>query len=148
MCGPAKYGKENLLKTRLATLFRIRNGVEADIAKLWEMRCEASHQGKAFSDDFSVVIKPLERLTLGAMVFALDNLPSVKTIDALWNQVASYSLPPEVLLDHPKSRAAVVRLIADFGTWKGAGILTDNVFNQLSKIFQDNTPLKSKHVPN
>jgi hypothetical protein len=112
------------------------------------MRCEASHQGKAFTNDFASVIEPLERLALGVIVFALDNLQSEKTIDALWNRVGSYSLPSEVLLDRPKHRAAVVRLMGEFGIWKGAGILTDHVFNQLSKLFQNRVAPEPKQQPN
>lgn len=144
VCGPAKFGKEKLLRERLSALFRTRNGIEAEISKLWKMRCEASHQGKAFTNDFSSVIEPLERLTLGVIVFALDHLQSEKTFDALWNRVGSYSLPSEVLLDHPKHRAAVVRMMGEFGIWKGAGILTDNVFDQLSKIFQNRVTSEPK----
>jgi hypothetical protein len=139
VCGSEIHGKGALLKSRLSSLFRSRNGVEEEVAKLWKMRCEASHQGKAFSNDFSAVIEPLERLTLGAMVFALDNLKSAKTIDGLWNGASSYTLPNEVLLARPTNRAAVIQMIGDYGTWKGAGILTDHVFSQLSKIFQKNT---------
>jgi hypothetical protein len=148
VCGPAKFGKEKLLTERLSALFRARNGIEAEISKLWKMRCEASHQAKAFTNDFASVIEPLERLTLGVIVFALDNLQSEKTIDSLWNRVGSYSLPSEVLLDRPKHRVAVVRMMGEFGIWKGAGILTDNVFNQLSKIFQDKKTHDSKQQPN
>lgn len=132
VCGPRKHGHGELLKKRLSSLFRTRNGIEAEIEKLWIMRCEASHQGKAFSSKFSAVIEPLEKLTLGVMVFALDNLASVKTIDELWNKASSYILPPEVLMERPKNRVPVISMTSEIGRWPNAGLLTDSVFKQLS----------------
>ena len=134
VCGSEKRGHKGLLKSRLSSLFRAKIGVEAEIETLWEMRCEASHQGKAFSVKFGTVIEPLENLTLGAMVFALDHLSSVKSIDELWTKAPAYFLPAEVLMDRPKPRVPVFTIIGEVGKWPNAGIHTDKVFMQLSKM--------------
>jgi hypothetical protein len=136
VCGPREHGHGKLLKQRVSSLFRTRNGVEAEVEKLWKMRCEASHQGKAFSSKFSAVIEPLEQLTLGVMVFALDSLTAVKTIEELWDKAASYSLPPEVVMERPKTRVPVIHMIGEIGQWGGAGLLTDGVFKQLSTAIE------------
>ena len=134
VCGPRKNGHGPLLKQRLPSLFRTRNNINAEVAKLWTMRCGASHQGKAFSSEFSSVIEPLERLALGVMIFALDNLASVKTIDELWAMAPSYSLPPEVMMERPKTRVPVIHMMShEVAKWIGAGHLTEIVFSQLGK---------------
>lgn len=137
VCGPRQQGHGKLLRERLSELFRNRNGITAEVQQLWQKRCEASHQGKAFSNDFSVLIEPIDTLVLGTMVFAIDHLAKTKTIDELWNNYPPhYTLPAEAAMERPPEirRLAAVRLIGNTElAWVNIGLLTDSIFDQLNR---------------
>ena len=134
VCGPKRDDHRKLLENRLSTLFRANTGLAASIKDLWRMRCEASHQGKAFSHEFAHMLELLERLNLGVMVFALDHITSLSTIDDLWNRAASYVLPVEATMERPAGtfRMPVVRGMSGIGKWADAGLFTDAAFIQIS----------------
>lgn len=132
VCGPVEHGHGKLLKERLSLLFRHRNGISDEVAKLWRKRCEASHQGKAFSDSFATLIDPVERLVLGTIVFAVNHVKRARTIEELWTlHAAKYDLPAEATMERPPeiTRFATTGLIADPKLkLKNVGLLADHIF--------------------
>lgn len=131
VCGPRTHGHGNLLKNRLSVLFRHRINIAAEVQELWRIRCEASHQGKAFDDTFSTLIEPIERLALGCLVFAVDHVRTTKTIDELWTKALGYALPKEAIIDRPPEiqRRAIVRLISQpKHQWNNVGKMVDSIF--------------------
>jgi hypothetical protein len=123
VCGSKTAGKHTLLKTRLGVLFReSASPVAADIRELWELRCTASHQAKAFpfedvpdSINHSAHIAKLERLFQGATLFALDHLDNSQTVEQLWDKAALYNLPACALAERPSDipRFAIERALLD-----------------------------------
>ena len=82
VCGSEQRRKKHLLTTRLGALFRTTGFAQAkDIERLWELRCTASHQAKAFelandpdSVNHAAYIESVDRLFRGVLVFALDSI--------------------------------------------------------------------------
>jgi hypothetical protein len=109
VCGAIREKKRQTLISRLSSLFAKANrNIHEDIKKLWTFRNEASHQAKAFHDDDIPGSKPihLEVVTIeyylaGVFVFALDHIETAQTVEALWSQLAGYSLPDYALLERP-----------------------------------------------
>jgi hypothetical protein len=131
VCGSRKNGHRQLLTTRLPLLFKTWPGLDEEVKRLWGFRCAASHQGNSSHSQMSTLIQPVEKLTLGVMVFALDNLKEAKTTDELWNRVSSYTLPDQLTIDHPQYAAVVTHLMGDVGIWRSVGVITDHVFEEL-----------------
>jgi len=83
------------LQRRLSSLFRgIRQGIGGEVERLWELRCTASHQAKAFPFEdipdgvnHAAYIAAVDYLFRGALVFALDCLDECSTVEALWGRV-------------------------------------------------------------
>ena len=100
VCGDEEGKKKKLLVDRLVPLFSSVAGMGArEIERLWELRCSASHQAKAFEfeeDPNTNIHAPhvveVERFFVGSLVFALDHC-HVQTIDDLWRDVHNYKLP-------------------------------------------------------
>jgi O-succinylbenzoate synthase len=95
------------------------------------MRCEASHQGKAFSEKFATSIGWIESLVLGTVVFALDHITTASTIEQLWTHASSYILPPETTIERPSeiTRGAIVSASIETSLkWTGLGQLFDHCF--------------------
>lgn len=134
VCGSEKYGHGKLLEERLSQLFRHRGNIKTEVRELWGMRCEASHQGKAFSNDFPKSITLLENLVLGTVVFAIDHLKTLKTIDELWKNAASYISPAEAIMERPPEirRLAALQLIGSANLkWTNVGLLVDKGFDSI-----------------
>jgi len=128
VCGPAAFGKKRLLVERLSKLFRHRSKIESQINELWGMRCEASHQGKAFSTKFAVMIGRIDNLMLGTMVFALDHIDKAIKIDDLWQFASNYSLPSEAFDESTKHVATRIAGKTEV-KWIGVGSLIDSIFS-------------------
>ena len=110
VCGSEQHNKENLLKRRLDALFaRSGRDVAKDTQRIWKLRCEASHQAKAFHDEeipgsvpLATEIVLVEYFLTGAFVFALDQIETTTSVDQLWSgRLSSYSLPEYALLERP-----------------------------------------------
>ena len=139
VCGPARNKKERLLTTRLKALFApsARN-VPADVAALWDMRCEASHQAKAFHDDSVPDSKPiqlsivtLEYYLTGVLVFTLDHVGQVTSIDELWSMQQKYKLPDYALLERPQDmpKIPILNFLVETKLWaNNAGVMTDVIY--------------------
>jgi hypothetical protein len=135
-CGSATAKKHAMIKTRLEALFPQSAGVKADIEKLWLLRCEASHQGKAFhlynvtgSPRLEREIGLLEYYFTAVLVFAVENV-SAGTVDALWKTAGTYQLPSWASLERPAEmpRYAISRYTSRVGTLNGAGPLIDAIY--------------------
>ncbi|HYE30281.1 MAG TPA: hypothetical protein VEH27_02530 [Methylomirabilota bacterium] len=114
VCGPALFNHGHLLKTRISCLFRKIPEVCCTVSDLWNHRCSASHQARAFEqfggEHLPALIPTLDLLFSGLFVFAVDLSPRVTTVKDLWGEAARYALPPELLVQHPpNSRFAVSR---------------------------------------
>ena len=134
VCGSQKFGHGKLLEERLSQLFRHRANIKTEVRELWEMRCEASHQGKAFSNDFPKSISLLENFVLGTVVFAIDHLQTLRKIDELWKNAASYVLPAEAIMERPPEirRLAALQLIGSANLkWTNVGLLVDKGFDSI-----------------
>jgi hypothetical protein len=131
VCGPSRHSHGELLRRRLCRLFRHRMGIEEEVRTLWRMRCEASHQGKAFADLLSVLVNRVEALIVGAAVFALDNLKVAATVDELWDKhVSNYILPGEAIQERPPKicRFPFTSLVVDRKLeWTNVGPLVDSI---------------------
>lgn len=105
VCGPERHNHGNLLRTRIPALFPTIPAASSQIADLWNYRCSASHQARAFErfggDALPAHIPTLDFFFIGLFVFAIDHCESVSTFDELWREAPSYSLPPEILLERP-----------------------------------------------
>jgi hypothetical protein len=129
VCGPATSHKSQLLRQRLPALFRDPS-LEAQVERLWDLRCDASHQAKAFYSDSFPDAEPLQmhiglldQLFTGALVFALDNLQK-QSVPQLWASVASYRMPPYAAQVRPADmhRIPALRLTLDLHLrWPGMG---------------------------
>jgi hypothetical protein len=132
VCGDAKSNKEKLLKKRLSALFRHLTNVEKQIGDLWVMRCEASHQGKAFAAKFAPSISQIEMFTIGVTAFALDHIKQVNKIEDLWKHADTYILPPEAILERPAEimRCPMTRTVGVTSVkWNNIGPVIDNIFD-------------------
>lgn len=57
VCGPAKSDKAGLLKNRLSALAQSSwPKIATDIQRMWEERCEASHQALAFKPELQAEV--------------------------------------------------------------------------------------------
>jgi len=134
VCGSVKTGHGKLLKQRLSELFRHRKSIAKEVEELWRKRCEASHQGKAFSESFAVLVDSVETLALGTIVFAINHVKLAKTVDELWNRYATkYQLPAEVTAERPPeiSRYQATRFIVDPKLqFNNVGAVTDRIFRE------------------
>ena len=136
VCGSQRHGHGELLERRLSVLFRHRKEIGKEVQELWRIRCEASHQGKAFATNFTTLIEPVEKLTLGALVFAVDHVRVAKTVDELWDNASGYTLPDEAIMERPPEiqRRAVVSLISKpVLEWTNVGKLVDHIFDSQKK---------------
>lgn len=105
VCGSERNNHGRLLRTRVAALFSSVPSAQQMIGELWNYRCSASHQARAF-EQFGAVSLPayipyLDFFFLGLFVFALDHCTQAKTFNDLWSQLPRYSLPPKVLIERP-----------------------------------------------
>lgn len=105
VCGPERNGHGRLLRTRISCLFRSTPKADEIIGELWEYRCSASHQARAF-ERFGGALLPahvpaLDFFFLGLFTFAVDHCPQVSVFSDLWPKASAYSLPAEVLLERP-----------------------------------------------
>lgn len=113
VCGSATHGKEDLLKKRLLALFSGEDIVDNEmIERLWELRCSASHQARAFPDIEELGLYPLavgtinvEQIFSGAAYFALENAHRVSSIEELWELADQYILPELIVGHRPKGMA-------------------------------------------
>lgn len=102
VCGSHTKNKIAMLKNRLKIIFEpSMKQIETDIQRLWEQRCEASHQAIAFDEKFQVDLPLLEKIFLGVFVFAVHHIEKAKTISELWDYASKFKLPGFVLLDPP-----------------------------------------------
>jgi hypothetical protein len=110
VCGSETSNKKQLLRDRLGPLFRKVPALNrSQIDTLWELRCTASHQAKAFEfeDDPDLVnhaihIESLDRFFRGVLVFALDHFDKVTTVNELWRNLGSYELPDYAVEERPR----------------------------------------------
>jgi len=141
--GEAKSQKRALLRSRLPRLFRkTEKAVAQTVEALWDLRCTASHQARAFAihDLPGAVltggrIEDLEYLFRGTCIFALDHLKQARTIDDLWSEVANYDLPDHALFQRPSDmpRYAVASGLLDpHILWPGAGRAFDKLYTDLN----------------
>lgn len=139
VCGAAKSHKERLLKSRLKSLFaRSSRNVEHDILALWELRCEASHQARAFHDDdipgsnpIQLSIVTIEYYLTGVFVFSMDHVGHVTTVDDLWSKQPGYLLPDYALSERPQDmpKLPIVNFLVDTRLWANkAGQMIDAVY--------------------
>jgi len=134
VCGSLRVDRTRTLKKRLNSLFCRQPAVEKTVEKLWVLRCEASHQGKAFSNEFAQALPDLEAFALGALVFALDHVAAVRTTAELWTKASEYVLPPEAAMQRPAEtpRYAILSAFLNTGLeWKNAGRIADAIFAKL-----------------
>jgi hypothetical protein len=147
VCGSERNKKEALLKKRLGLLFR-KNGrnIEAEIEALWQQRCEASHQAKAFyfrddpnSCQLGAYIQAVEYLFRGTIVFALDNIDNMTTVPQLWAEVVNYELPDYATADRPPEfpKWVVNSALIDYKLKRQIGFWFDTGFAQASKLLAD-----------
>ncbi len=102
VCGPAINNKRKTLTDRLSQLFsKSSRNISNEIKTLWKFRCEASHQARAFSNSLAIKVVDIEYYLIGGIVFALDHVDTVNTIDDLWQRAPQYSLPDYALLERP-----------------------------------------------
>jgi hypothetical protein len=147
VCGPGTKNKEKLLTERLGNLFRA-TGLPAgnQVKHLWQLRCTASHQAKAFEleEDPDAVnhsphINLLDRLFRGVLVFALDGLDHAQTVDDLWSGVGSYSPPDFAVAERPHDmpRLAMMHFLIDpHVPVPGLGPIFDNVYQRAEQELQ------------
>ena len=110
VCGDEQHDKAKKLKQRLVALFRDSSAeFVGRIRKLWEFRSGAVHTARAFDagdlDDgaaLGVHLEGIEHLFAGVLVFALEQIPDVNDVDALWRAVGGYCLPDFARLERPK----------------------------------------------
>jgi hypothetical protein len=143
VCGPEQNGKKRLLTERLSSLFRNRKEIETEIAELWNMRCEASHQGKAFSQKFATSIGWVESLVLGTVIFALDHVTTVSTVEQLWLRASSYTLPKEVTAERP---AEIMRVSIAGGSFE-TSLKCNDVGRFLDQFFQSKPSVSAVETP-
>lgn len=101
VCGPAMRHKCDLLQSRLKSLFgSSMPDIEAEVDRLWKLRCRGSHQSMAFyseetSDGYPshIHMDALDHFYCGAVVFALDHLQECVTLEDLWTRASEYRLP-------------------------------------------------------
>ena len=129
VCGGEQRQKEKLLKGRLGKLFTMVPNVDGLISKLWKLRCEASHQSKAFSARFVQANADVEFLFIGTVTFVTDQLKIVNTIDEVWTKTSGYTLPAEAILQHDFLQGRVVKAWSDTGIMSnGMGKIVDAQF--------------------
>ena len=139
VCGSAKKNKEALLKDRLGLLFRRScRDIKNELDLLWDLRCVASHQANAFYlEDIpeSAILDPkiglVEYLFTGSLVFALDKVRSVSTVEGLWAHVGAYDLPDYALLERPAdmTRFPVQRALKNTNLiLQGAAVVLDQLY--------------------
>ncbi len=109
VCGSATGMKGRLLLDRLGGLFRGDASAKTSIAELWNYRSEAVHTAQAFDNGtldegaaLAVHLEPLNRFFRAAVIFALDHLHAVVTIDDLWAKLPDYAAPSYATLQRPK----------------------------------------------
>ncbi|MDB6122467.1 MAG: hypothetical protein JWQ71_1460 [Pedosphaera sp.] len=141
VCGAEKEGKEKLLKERLARLFaKSPRDVKKDVKRLWKLRCEASHQAKAFYDEEIPDSNQLQTETVlieyfltGVLVFALDQVENAKSVAELWTMLPGYTLPDYALFERPADmpKLPIMNMVRDTKLyWRDAGLLVDMVYKQ------------------
>lgn len=129
VCGDQQYGKEKLLKARLGSLFRSLPNVSNLVSKLWKLRCEASHQGKAFSERFVQATADVELLITGTVVFTAEHMKTAQTHEELWSKSESFVLPAEALLQPETLRGRISRSWGDAKIkCNGIGPIVDHLF--------------------
>lgn len=163
VCGTAKSGKERLLKTRLKWLFaRSRRNVEHDVHALWELRCQASHQAKAFHDEdipgsnpIQLSIVTIEYYLTGVFVFAVEHVGQVTTVDDLWSKQLRYSLPDYAVSERPHDmpKLPIVNFLVETRLWANkAGVIIDAVYAAqqnaaASRVAVDGNPKDERQEP-
>ena len=101
------------------------------VAELWKLRYEASHQGRAFGEEFVPATARVEFLTLGTMVFGVDHIEQAQTIDELWTKASAYTLPSEAIQERGTLRGRISNAILETRSqWTAMGTLFDQFFNQ------------------
>jgi hypothetical protein len=91
-----------MLKKRLKIIFGpCLPQLETDIQRLWDQRCEASHQAIAFDEKFQADLPLLEKIFLGVFIFAVHHIEKATTLLELWDYASKFKLPGFVLLDPP-----------------------------------------------
>lgn len=144
VCGSATHGKEQLLTTRLTALFEDPEIINAErMGRLWQLRCSASHQARAYPDIEEDESYPpgvgtiyVERLMAGAVYFALENGYQVDTVDELWDLAQSYILPELIIEHRPQglTRISVESMIIDPKLRAvGAGPLFDRLYPETKR---------------
>ena len=145
VCGPATANKRKLISERLTVLFsESERNVDADITELWDVRCEASHQAKAFyncsipdSNWIQAEVVLVEFYLVGMLVFALDNIEKAKTVDELWKNVRGYVLPTYALLERPADMPKLIVskfIIPTPISVPGAGAFIDAIYQSQAPI--------------
>jgi hypothetical protein len=132
VCGDKRPYRGSLFKNNLLKLFPALEGLDEKADRLWKKRCGASHQGKIPPDELSIEINYVERLLMGVIVFALDNIKTAKTVEELWGMAGGYHLPPNVAMPPPQHMGAIQNFIQPLGHWRGAGRTIDHVFAQVA----------------
>jgi hypothetical protein len=136
----AHFDGTNPYQTAIAhTMVFLRHVLDdGDLGRLWDLRCVASHQANAFYfEDIPGSTSPegqtglVEYLFAGSLVFALDKIGNVATVDELWAAVGGYDLPDHALLERPSDmRKFPVQgaLKITNLTLKGAGTWIDEAY--------------------
>lgn len=139
VCGSATHNKKHLLTTRITALFDDTDIINSERMRcLWELRCSASHQARAFTDiDQDENYPPavgtmcVEHLMAGAVYFALENGYRVETTEELWALAKNYDLPELIIGHRPEglTRIAVESIVIDPKLAAiGAGHLFDRLY--------------------
>lgn len=122
VCGDIRSGKKRLLAHRLSALFPNESAeIGTKIDRLWKYRNEAVHTARTFDAgpldhgaSLGVNLEDLNRLFVGVIVFALDQIPAVDTIHDLWTKVEAYSLPSYASAKRPEGMTQYLLKNAEF----------------------------------
>ncbi len=121
VCGGVQNQKQKLLKERLGPLFTNVPSVDTLIARLWKLRCEASHQSKAFTDEFVQANVDVEFLLMGTVDFMVSHLNQANTIEDVWSRNLGHILAEEVILQPDFMQGRMVK------GWIDTGILSNGI---------------------
>ncbi len=143
VCGSANRDKKAMLQDRLSKLLPSRSSLKSETQKLWDLRCDASHKGKAFEIHGvtkSPILAPwivlLEYYFIAALVFALENPASATTVAALWNGVTRYKPPRWATMERPTDmpKWPVTKGAGTLAVIPGTGGWIDEFFGKLSLL--------------
>jgi hypothetical protein len=105
-CGSVRNGKGALLRSRIPALFG--NILTSErVQELWLLRCAASHEGAGGWSKISASLPDVDLIATGCLLFAVAHAKTANTINELWLQVRTYTLPQQ-LIECSKTRTWLV----------------------------------------